>query len=106
MAIASYSRRRANCPRRTMDISRKARFVAGALEFCAYDNEELCSFYLPVEIRIRWGAALRAAWRALSPAHRQELRAWLAEYSELANTRAEAENAREAVAFLDDGLLL
>lgn len=103
MFVTTRARRQTPCTR--SNPSANARFIASVLEFVCSNDAEGAGFRLPVEVKRRWGESLRAGWRTFGASRRGELREWIGDYAEFALAVREAENAREAVAYLDDGLV-
>jgi hypothetical protein len=73
------------------------------LEFAASARGADEAMRLPGDVRVRWGTFLRTEWGALAEEERVAIRQLLRECGEVAANESEAEDVRQALAFLDEG---
>ena len=81
----------------------QVRYAALVLEFTASARGADGSMRLPGDVLVRWGTFLQTEWGALAEEERVAIRQLLRECGEVAAHESEAEDARQALAFLDEG---
>jgi len=77
--------------------------VALVLEFVASARGADEALRLPGDVLLRWGTFLQTEWGALAEKERVAIRQLLRECGEVAANESEAEDVRQALAFLDEG---
>ena len=81
----------------------RVRYAALVLEFVASARGADGAMRLPGDVLVRWGTFLQTEWGAVAEEERVAIRQLLRECGEVAANESEAEDVRQALAFLDEG---